>query len=67
MVRKKKGSRKKKYLLHLICENCGRKFKAERYRKYHNYACQREMNNLLAKRRYAEMREVYLKAKGVIK
>ena len=65
-MKKKKRVKKKKHLLHLTCENCGCKFKAERYRKYHNYACQREVNNQLAKDRYAKMRTVYLRDKGVI-
>ena len=64
---KKKGRGKdKKYLLHLTCQECGHKFTADRFRKYCLYSCQREVNNRLAKMRYAEMREIYLKSKGVI-
>ena len=66
-MKKKKNASKKKYLLHLTCKNCGHKFTAERFRKYCTYKCQREINNILAKSRYAEMRKVFLKAKGVIK
>jgi transcription elongation factor Elf1 len=65
-VKKKKAVKKKRYVLHLTCKNCGHKFKAERFRKYCTYKCQRDINNQLAKTRYAEMREVYLKSKGVI-
>jgi ribosomal protein L32 len=65
-VKKKKKVKEKKYLLHLTCQNCGHKFTAERFRKYCVYECQREVNNQLAKNRYAEMREVFLKSKGVI-
>lgn len=65
-MKKKRKIKEKKYVLHLTCKSCGHKFTANRFRKYCTYECQREVNNQLAKNRYAEMREVYLKAKGVI-
>lgn len=65
-MKKKKKAKVKKHVLHLTCENCGLKFTAERYRKYCTYKCQREVNNQKAKLRYAEMRDIYLREKGVI-
>ena len=65
-MKKKRRGKDKKYVLHLTCKECGHKFTADRFRKYCTYSCQREVNNRLAKMRYAEMREVYLKQKGVI-
>ena len=65
---KKKIQRKSKvFVLHLTCQECGNKFTSERYRKYCTYKCQRAANNRYAKIRYGKMREVVLKAKGVIK
>jgi len=67
MVKEKRRGKDKKYLLHLTCIECGRKFTSERYRKYCTFACQRSANNRYAKTRYAEMRDIVLKSKGVIK
>ena len=64
---KKKAVKKKTHVLHLTCKNCGHKFRAKRFRKYCVYKCQRAANNQLAKIRYAEMREIYLREKGEIK
>lgn len=66
MVSKKKKS--KKHWLYLTCQlpECQHKFKSERYRKYCHYKCQRKANANFSKLRYAEMREVVLKARGVI-
>ena len=67
MVRPKNRSRDKKHFLYLTCKECGCKFKSERFKKYCSYKCQREVNNRLAKTRYAEMRDIVLRSKGVIK
>ena len=66
MVKKKKPVKDKKYLLHLTCKECGHKFTAERFRKYCLWTCQRQVNGRKSKQRYAEMRKIVLKAKGVI-
>ena len=65
MKSKTKGKGEKQYL-YLTCVECGNKFKAERFRKYCRYQCQRTANARFSKTRYAEMREIVLKAKGVI-
>jgi len=66
MVKPKKVRKEKKYFLHLTCVECGLPFKSERFKKYCSYKCQREVNKRFAKIRYAEMREVMLRSKGVI-
>lgn len=63
----KRKSKEKKHLLHLTCQECGHKFTSERYRKYDTYDCQRVVSKRLSKTRYAEMREIVLRSKGVIK
>jgi len=65
-VKPKKGKKDKKYFLHLTCKECGLPFKSERFKKYCSYKCQRIVNNRLAKTRYAEMRDIVLRSKGVI-
>ena len=67
MVKLKKKSEDKKYILYLTCNECGLPFKSERFKKYCSYKCQREVNKRCAKIRYHEMRETVLKVKGVIK
>ena len=66
-MKKKVKHKVKKHILHLVCQECGHKFKSDRYRKYCNYKCQRKANARFGKVRYAEMREIVLKARGVIK
>ena len=63
----KKKSKDKKFILHLTCKECGLPFKSERFKKYCSYKCQRRVNTRFAKIRYGEMRELFLKSKGVIK
>jgi len=65
-MKRKKPVKDKKYLLHLTCKECGHKFISGRYKKYCSWGCQRLANARLAKSRYAEMRKIVLKAKGVI-
>ena len=65
-MKKVKKKRDKQTVLHLTCQECGNKFKSERFRKYGNYKCQRKANARFSKIRYDEMRRVVLKAKGVI-
>lgn len=65
-MKKKKKKRGKKHFLYLTCQECGNKFKTERFKKYCRYACQRKANANFSKARYAEMRRIVLKAKGVI-
>lgn len=66
MVKRKKVVKDKKYLLHLTCKECGHKFTSERYKKYCSWGCQRIANGRKSKQRYAEMRKIVLKSKGVI-
>lgn len=66
-MRKKKKYRDKKYILHLTCGECGLPFDSDRYKKYCRLACSKIASARFAKTRYAEMREIVLKAKGVIK
>ena len=66
MVKKKRKSKDKKHFLYLTCTECGNKFKSERYKKYCTWKCQRLASNRFAKIRYSEMRDIVLKAKGVI-
>ena len=66
-MKPKKKRKDKKYFLHLTCKECGLPFKTERFKKYCSYKCQRLVNTRFAKIRYAEMRELVLRAKGVIK
>jgi len=63
----KKKSKENKHLLHLTCQECGHRFTSERYRKYCIDQCRRAVSNRLAKTRYAEMRDIVLRSKGVIK
>ena len=65
-MKKKQAKKEKKHFLYLTCAECGNKFKSERFRKYCRYNCQRIANARFSKVRYAEMREVVLRAKGVI-
>lgn len=65
---KKKGKVKdKKSYLHLTCQECGHKFNSDRFKKYCTWKCQRKANNQKAKTRYAEMRDLLLRSRGVIK
>jgi len=66
-MKQKKKVKDKKHFLHLTCQECGMPFKSERFKKYCSYKCQREVNNRFAKIRYAEMRDIVLRSKGVIK
>jgi len=67
MVKVKSKSKDKKFILHLTCDECGLPFKSERFKKYCSYICQRAVNKRFAKIRYANMRELFLRSKGVIK
>lgn len=66
-MKKKKKVQVKKHLLHLTCQECGHKFITERFRKYCTYECQRKANTAKSKIRYAAMRDLMLKSKGLIK
>jgi len=66
-VKKVKKKRDRKYILHLTCEECGLVFDNDRYQKYCNLACRKIASARFAKIRYAEMRNIVLKARGVIK
>jgi len=66
-MKKKVKKQDSSVVLHLVCVECGHKFNVERYRKYCCYKCQRKANARQSKVRYAEMRDIILKAKGVIK
>ena len=65
-MKKKKQVNDKKHVLHLTCQECGHKFKSERFKKYCSWGCQRLVNGRRSKQRYAEMRKIVLKARGVI-
>lgn len=67
MVKKKKVVKKKSYFLLLTCQECGHKFRADRFKKYCSYKCQRLANRSKSKIRYAEMRDLMLRSKGLIK
>jgi len=67
MVKPKKKHKDRKHYLYLTCQECGQPFKSERFKKYCSYKCQRLVNNRLAKTRYAEMRDIVLRSKGVLK
>ena len=66
-MKSRKIHKDKKHFLHLTCQECGLPFKTERFKMYCSYKCQRLVNNRKAKTRYAEMRDIVLRAKGVIK
>ena len=64
-LQKKKKDRK--YYLYLTCQECDHQFRSERFKKYCSYKCQRVASNRFAKTRYAEMRDIVLKSRGMIK
>lgn len=66
-MKKHKKVKDKRQVLHLICQECGHKFTVDRFKKYCSYKCQRMANNQKAKTRYAEMRDLLLRSRGVIK
>ena len=65
-MKKKTKAKDRRRILGLTCQECGHKFKADRFRKYCIYKCQRKANNRYAKVRYADMRDIVLRARGDI-
>lgn len=58
---------KRKYLMHLQCQYCGKFFYANRYRKYHTTDCAKLANREGNRMRYRDMRKIVMKARGQIK